>query len=197
MDKTDNRIIRTRHIKQKTAKPEELDSIKNKPTQGPCDACGNPIVPDKPTPNTNRPKRKPDKQEELVYTNGVQKNDNVVSIKINPDSTNFLRTSKNGLSALYLSNKLECIAKSIKRLNCGIEQLKEEVQPVAIGEKIVEIDKEFEMDDTGLMHLKLGNGLTRDENGYISINLDKDTLDFNENGKIMTIWSEFVPENNE
>ena len=174
-------------------------NIDNKtiPTQGPCDACGNPIVPTKPTPNQNRPKRKSDNDEPLVYTNGIQKIDNTVSIKVNRDSTNYLRTSKDGLSALYLINKLECIRKSIKKLNDNVQQLKDEVQPVAIGEKIVEIDHEFEMDDRGLMHLKLGNGVERDEHDYINTKLDKDTLGYDTEGRIMTIWSGYNPEETE
>ena len=197
MNKTNIRIRNTQHITTKPPKPEDAELTKPTPAQGPCDSCGNPIVPDKPIPNTNRPKRKTDKQEELIYTNGVQKEDNIVSIKINPDSTNFLRTGKNGLSALYLSNKLECILKSIKRLNAGIEQLKEEVQPAVIGEKIVEIDKEFEMNSDGTVNLKLGNGLERDSLNYIQPKLDEGTLGISEDGKIMTIWCEYNPGENE
>ena len=184
MDKTNTKI---------NNKPKKPVSTKAIPAQGPCDACGNPIVPNKPTPNQNRPKRKTDNNE-LIYANGVQKVDNVVSVKVSHDSTNYLRTSKDGLSALYLINKLECIRKSIKKLNDNVQQLKDEVQPIAIGEKIVEIDKEFEMDDKGLMHLKLGKGLERDEQDYINVKLDRDTLGFDGDGRIMTVWSGYNPE---
>lgn len=61
---------------------EKPVSVKATPVQGPCDACGNPIVPSKPTPNQNRPKRKTDNDDNLIYTNGVQKVDNVVSVKV-------------------------------------------------------------------------------------------------------------------
>lgn len=197
MNKTDTRIKKTRHLVVKEKEPEKPVSVKTAPAQGPCDECGNPIVPNKPTPNVSRPKRKTEKEEELIYTNGVQRNDNVISVKVHPDSTGYLRTSKNGLSAKFLINKLECLLKSMKKLNDGITQLKEEVQPAVIGEKIVEIDKEFEMNDDGTMQLKLGDGLKRTPNGYIQLNLDTDTLAFDENGKLMTIWSEFSPEENE
>ena len=176
---------------------EKPVSVKATPAQGPCDACGNPIIPSKPTPNPNRPKRKTDNNDNLIYTNGVQKVDNVVSVKVNRDSTNYLRTSKDGLSAKYLINKLECIRKSIKKLNDNVQLLKDEVQPIAIGEKIVEIDHEFEMDDQGMMHLKLGNGLERNENDYINTKLDKNTLGYDEDGRIMTIWAGYTPDENE
>ena len=43
-----------------------------------------------------------------------------------------------------------------------------------------------------MLEIKLGDGLSRDERGYIGVELDDDTLAFDENGKIMTIWGEFT-----
>lgn len=95
MDRTNNNI-------DNNTISEKPVSVKATPSQGSCDACGNPIVPSKPTPNQNRPKRKTDNDGNLIYTNGVQKVDNVVSVKVNRDGTNYLRTTKDGLSAKYL-----------------------------------------------------------------------------------------------
>lgn len=204
MKKSDTRIQRTNHNTTRNSseniikeQPIIMDSVEQYPTPHPCDDGDTPEVPDRPKPNPNRPKPSPSPKEGLIYTNGVQKVDNVVSVKVHPDSTNYMRTSERGLSILFLINKLECIGKSIKKLNDNVNQLKDEVQPDAIIEKIVEQSDNFEINPKGLLELKIGDGLATDADGRLSVDVDEDTLGFDENGKLMTIWGHFehVPDN--
>ena len=122
----------------------------------------------------------------------MQKVGNTVSVKVHPDSTNYMRTNKDGLSIRYLINKLECVRKGLVKINDNLNQLKDEVQPASIIEKIIDNSKEFKYGEDGMLEIKLGDGLSRDERGYIGVELDDDTLAFDENGKIMTIWGEFT-----
>lgn len=203
MNKSDTRILTTNHITVKTSDAKKTQSntedntLRNAtPAPGPCDDCGDPIVPERPTPNPNRPKRQTDDPEKLIYTNGVQKNGNVVSVKVNPDSTNYMRTSKEGVSIKFLVNKLQCVDKSIRKLKDNIDQLKAEVQPTAITEKIVEQSNEFEINpQSGLLEIKLSGGLGVDGNGAIGVKCDGDTIDFDEQGRIMTVWAGFSSDN--
>lgn len=193
MNKSDARITKTTHTKPKeTEDVTTTNSVKSYPTPHPCDDGDTPSVPDKPTPNPNRPK--PSQKENLIYTNGVQKKGNVVSVKVDPDSTGYMRTSEDGLSIKYLINKLECVRKSLKKINDNLNQLKDDVQPAVIIEHIIENSKEFQTDEDGMIELKLGDGLGKDGKGYIGVTLDEDTLGFDENGKIMTIWGQFTQE---
>lgn len=190
MNRDDNKI------KNKINSEKQM-SVKTTTSQGPTDDCGNPVIPNKPTPNPDRPKRKNEPKPELEYTNGVQKEGNVVSVKVHPDSTNYMRTYKDGLSIKYLINKLECVRKSMDKLKDGLNQLKDEVQPAGIIKTIVTNSTDFQTTEDGYLELKLGNGLGRDGKGYIGVELDKDTLGFNENGKIMTVWAGYEATQNE
>lgn len=192
MNKSDYRIKRTNRIITESVDETPKDSVKTYPTPHPCDDGDTPPVPDKPKPNPERPKRKGSTTDELIYTNGVQKIENTVSVKVHPDSTNYMRTSKDGLSIKYLINKLECVRKGLVKINDNLNQLKDEVQPASIIEKIIDNSKEFKYGEDGMLEIKLGDGLSRDERGYIGVELDDDTLAFDENGKIMTIWGEFT-----
>lgn len=204
MNKSDYRIKRTNRIITKNTtgsivydEDSARNSVEQYPTPHPCDDGDTPQVPDKPTPNPDRPKRKGSTTDELIYTNGVQKKGNVVSVKVNTDSTNYMRTGENGLSIKFLIDKLECIRKTIKKLNENVNQLKDEVQPSSIAEKMVEISKEFEIDSEGNLGLKLGEGLEVDENGRIGVKCDGDTIGFNDDRAIMTIWVGFDTDNGE
>lgn len=192
MNKSDARIKKTAHV---SAEPETKSAtgvaVTSYPAPHPCDDTDKPEVPDKPIPNPDRPKRKGDKKDELEYTNGVQKVGNTVSVKVHPDSTNYMRTYKDGLSIKYLINKLECVRKSMDKLKDSLNELKEEVQPAGIIETIVNNSTDFQTTEDGYLELKLGNGLGRDGKGYIGVELDKDTLAFDENGKIMTVWGDY------
>lgn len=196
MDKTDTRIKKKQYNTTESSEPQNSNLSTNTLTnttsaQGPCDDCGNPIVPPKPTPNPNRPKRKTDDTGELIYTNGIQKEGNYITVKVHPDSTSYMRTSKDGVSIKFLANKLECVNKSIKKLKNNVEQLKAEVQPGAIAEKIVESSKEFYIDREGLLSIKTGDGLIADDNGYLKVKVDNETIGFDEQGNLMTIWTDF------
>lgn len=193
MNKSDTRIKRTKHtVSEPVDSKPDNGSVASYPTPHPCDNTDTPDVPDKPTPNPDRPKRKGSQKDELIYTNGVQKVDNAVSVKVHPDSTNYMRTSKDGLSIKYMINKLECLTKGLGKLCDNLNQLKDEVQPASIIEKIIDNSKEFTYGESGMLEIKLGNGLASDDKGYIGVLLDEDTLAFDENGKIMTIWGEFT-----
>ena len=137
MNRDDNKI------KNKINSEKQM-SVKTAASQGPTDDCGNPVIPNKPTPNPDRPKRKNEPKPELEYTNGVQKEGNVVSVKVHPDSTNYMRTYKDGLSIKYLINKLECVRKSMDKLKDGLNQLKDEVQPAGIIKTIVTNSTDFQ-----------------------------------------------------
>ena len=194
MNKSDTRIKKTNHATPEPVAKKPTDSVKSYPTPHPCDDGDTPPVPDKPLPNPDRPKRKGSSTDDLTYTNGVQKVENTVSVKVHPDSTGYMRTGKEGLSIRFMINKLECLRKSLQKINDNVNQLKDDVQPAVIIEHIVENSKEFQVDDDGMIEIKLGKGLSRNDKGYIGVDLDEDTLAFDENGKIMTIWGEFSQE---
>lgn len=194
MNKSDSRIKKTNHTTPEPAGNKPVDSVKTYPTPHPCDDGDTPQVPDKPTPNPDRPKRKGSTTDELVYTNGVQKVGNTVSVKVHPDSTNYMRTNKDGLSIRYLINKLECVRKSIIKLNNNVNQLKEDVQPATIIEHIIDNSKEFDKDEDGMLVIKIGDGLGTDEHDRLVVKYDGDTIGVDENGCIMTIWGEFSQE---
>ena len=94
MKKSDARIQKTNHNtpinSTETVVNEQnntVNSVANYPTPHPCDEGDTPAVPDKPKPNPNRPKTNNQPKTDLIYTDGVQKVGNVVSVKVNPDST--------------------------------------------------------------------------------------------------------------
>ena len=77
------------------------------------------------------------------------------------------------------------------KLKDSLNELKDEVQPAGIIETIVDNSTDFQTTEDGYLELKLGNGLGRDGKGYIGVELDEDTLAFDENGKIMTVWGDY------
>ncbi len=202
MKKSDARIQKTNHNTPINStenvvneQNNTVNSVGDYPTPHPCDEGDTPAVPDKPKPNPNRPKTNNQSKTDLIYTNGVQKVGNAVSVKVNPDSTNYIRTNENGLSALFLINKLECVRKSLKKLNEHVNQLKDEVQPPAIIEKIVDNSNEFVINNNGLLELRIGKGLDTDVDKKIEVNCDHQSIGFSENGIIQSIWLEYTPSN--
>ena len=202
MKKSDARIQRTNHNTPINStenvvneQNNTVNSVGDYPTPHPCDEGDTPAVPDKPKPNPNRPKTNNQQKTELIYTNGIQKVGNTVSVKVNPDSTNYIRTSEEGLSALFLVNKLECVKKSIKKLNDSVNQLKDEIQATSIIEKIVDNSNEFVINNNGLLELRIGKGLDTDVEKKIEVNCDHQSIGFNENGNIQSIWLEYTPSN--
>lgn len=202
MKKSDARIQKTNHNNTinstenvVTEQTNVTNSVANYPNPHPCDEGDTPAVPDKPKPNQNRPKQNSTQKDKIEYTNGIQKVGNTVSIKVNPDSTNYIRTSEDGLSALFLVNKLECVKKSIKKLNDSVNQLKDEIQATSIIQTIVDNSNEFVINNNGLLEVRVGNGLDTDTEERIEVSCDQKTIGFNENGNIQSIWLEYTPSN--
>lgn len=200
IEKTDARNIRVNDDTLTNAQTiEKTETVIVIPTDPavipyPCDDQPEP-EPDVPEPNPDRPPINPVRPEpnpdrpiapvNLIYTNGVQKVNNTVGLKINDDSVRYVTATENGLSVNYLVEKLNRVRKNLHVLRhtttvlkSDVNQLQDELKLPALRDKLVVLMPEFIVDGSGNLILNIGDGLGIDDEGSIS-----------------TFWSEFNSDN--
>lgn len=215
MKKSDARILKknsTTHnkkyvINNTTNVVENVGVIPITPTYMtpyPCDDPPEP-EPDQPTPNPDRPPiypvnptpnpDRPPLYNELKFINGLKRVGNIINVNIHDDSQDYMTATPDGVSLKKLVNNLdniksviEILATATLILRSDVNQMKDELQPLALEERLLEIMNEFHIADNGKMSLNIGKGLTTNDSNEIEVSLDKNSLDIDSEGAISDVW---------
>lgn len=152
------------------------------------DPC--PPVPPKPVP----PKPQPT---DIKYGDGLQVNNNVVSVKVDKYCDDYMYVTKDGLCILPLLKKIEKMHQAIVRLEkrltdaeSDINKLKGQAKPESITKVVVGESESFIIDkESGKIAIKTNDGIRVGEEGYLQIN-GNDTIAIDDNGKMGVDYDE-------
>lgn len=126
---------------------------------------------------------------EVVFANGLEEKHNVVSVKVSPDSMQYMAATPFGITIKRLIERIERqnreiaeMASIIVDMKSQINQLTGSVKPSAIMKNIADNSELFGLDDNGELIVNLGGGLIADD-GKVVVDFDE-SLALDDDGKI-------------